>query len=222
MRHFFAARPVAALSRGMLPPPRPAVLVALSGASKRPPPGPIGALSGTVNLAAVAAAADHHLYAAACAEEQPRRRRLGMRWLNTRWTCATIAGILALHACPARCGARRRAKPPSSDLGAVLTPQERQVLPASAFPTSARSILAASRGRRHPHRRDERRCIRRPPVWVNHAAPFRRGFPPPPTSRSCAFSVRRPSLSTRTFARRMTSAIWSTRRSHDSAVSTSP
>jgi hypothetical protein len=162
MRHFFAARPVAALSRGMLPPPRPAVLVALSGASKRPPPGPIGALSGTVNLAAVAAAADHHLYAAACAEEQPRRRRLGMRWLNTRWTCATIAGILALHACPARCGAklakgsdgvavgmpdegRRRAKPPSSDLGAVLTPQERQVLPASAFPTSARSILAAVR-----------------------------------------------------------------------------
>jgi hypothetical protein len=32
MRHFFAARPVTALSRGMPPPPGPAVLVALSGA----------------------------------------------------------------------------------------------------------------------------------------------------------------------------------------------
>ena len=32
-----------------------------------------------------------------------------------RWTNATIARILSLHACPARCGARRRAEPPSSD-----------------------------------------------------------------------------------------------------------
>src|ERR1700716_1907482 len=101
MRHFFAARPVAALSRGMPPPSRPAVLVTLSGALQRPSPGPIGAVSGTVNLAAVAAAADHRLHAAARAEEQPRRRRAAMGWLNTRWTCATVAGILALHACPA-------------------------------------------------------------------------------------------------------------------------
>jgi hypothetical protein len=72
MRHFFAARPVAALSRGMPPPPRPAVLVALSGALKRPPPGPIGALSGTINLAAVAAAADQHLHPTTRAKEQPR------------------------------------------------------------------------------------------------------------------------------------------------------
>lgn len=34
-----------------------------------------------------------------------------------------------------------------------------------------------------PHRGDERRCTRRPPMWVNHAAPFRRGFLPPLTSR---------------------------------------
>jgi hypothetical protein len=32
MRHFFASRPVTALSRGMTLPPRPAVLVALSSA----------------------------------------------------------------------------------------------------------------------------------------------------------------------------------------------
>ena len=120
MRHFFVARPVAALSRGMAASPRRTSLVALPGALKRAASGPIGAVSGTVNLATVAAATDHDLHAATCAEEQPRRRCLGMGWLNTRWTCATIAGILALHACPARCGARRRAKPPSSDLGAML------------------------------------------------------------------------------------------------------
>ena len=120
MRHFFAARPIAALSRGMAASPRRGVLVALPGTLKRVATGQIGAVSGTVNLATVAAATDHDLHAAACAEEQPRRRRLGMGWLNSRWTYTTIAGILALHACPARCGARRRAKPPSSDLGAVL------------------------------------------------------------------------------------------------------
>ena len=39
MRHFFAARPIAALSRGMAASPRPTVLVALPGALKRPTPG---------------------------------------------------------------------------------------------------------------------------------------------------------------------------------------
>jgi len=120
MRHFFAPRPIAALSRGVAASPHRAGLVALPGALTRVAAGPIGAVSGTVNLATVATAADHNLHAAGCAEEQPRRRRLGMGWLNTRWTYATIAGILTLHACPARCGARRRAKPPSLDLGAVL------------------------------------------------------------------------------------------------------
>jgi hypothetical protein len=72
MRHFFAARPVAALSRGMAASPRLTLLVALSGALKRAAPGSLGAVFGTINLAAIAAAADHNLQPAARAEEQPR------------------------------------------------------------------------------------------------------------------------------------------------------
>jgi hypothetical protein len=75
MRHFFAARPVAALSRGMAAAPRWAVLVALSGALDAAAPGVPGApgtVFGTINLAAVAAAADQRLGAAAGAQKQPR------------------------------------------------------------------------------------------------------------------------------------------------------
>jgi hypothetical protein len=72
MRHFFTARPVATLSRGMPPPPCRTVLVTLAGALKRAVPGSLGAIRGTINLAAIAAAADHNLQPAARAEEQPR------------------------------------------------------------------------------------------------------------------------------------------------------
>jgi hypothetical protein len=72
MRHFFVARPVATLSRGMAASPRPTILVALSGALDRATPGALGAVFGTINLAAIAAAADHNLQPAARAEEQPR------------------------------------------------------------------------------------------------------------------------------------------------------
>jgi hypothetical protein len=72
MRHFFAARPVAALSRGMAVSPRLTILVALSSALKRAAPGSLGTVFGTINLAAIAAAADHNLQPAARAEEQPR------------------------------------------------------------------------------------------------------------------------------------------------------
>ena len=71
MRHFFGARPVAALSRGMAAPPRWAVLVALSGALDAAAPGMPGTVFGAINLAAVAAAADQRLGAAAGAQKQP-------------------------------------------------------------------------------------------------------------------------------------------------------
>jgi hypothetical protein len=109
MRHFFAARPVAALSRSMAAAPRWAVLVALSGTLDAAAPGVPGTVSGTINLAAVAATADQRLGAAAGAQKQPRRCRVGMVEIAiATWTTATIAGILSLHACPARCRARRR------------------------------------------------------------------------------------------------------------------
>ena len=71
MRHFFAARPVAALSCSMGAPPRWAVLVALSGALDAAAPGLPGTVFGTINLAAVAATADQRLGAAAGAQKQP-------------------------------------------------------------------------------------------------------------------------------------------------------
>jgi hypothetical protein len=72
MRHFIAARPVATLSRGVAASPRLTILVALSGALKRAAPGSLGAVFGTINLAAIAAAADQHLHPTARAKEQPR------------------------------------------------------------------------------------------------------------------------------------------------------
>jgi hypothetical protein len=71
MRHFFAARPVATLSRGVAASPRLTILVALSGTLDCAAPS-LGAVFGTINLAAIAAAADHHLHPAARAEKQPR------------------------------------------------------------------------------------------------------------------------------------------------------
>jgi hypothetical protein len=64
-----------------------------------------GAVAGAVDLTAVAAAADQHLTAASCTHKHPGGRRLAVLGLaDITWTNATIAAILAPHACPARCG----------------------------------------------------------------------------------------------------------------------
>ena len=72
MRHFFVARPVATLSRGMAASPRRTILVAPSGTLKRAASGSPSAVLGTINLTPVAAAADQHLHPTARAKEQPR------------------------------------------------------------------------------------------------------------------------------------------------------
>ncbi len=114
MRHFFVARPVTTLSRGMAASPCRTILVALASALLRAAPDPLGTAFGTINLAAVAAAADQHLHPTARAKKQPRRSRVGMvETAIATWTTTAIAGILPLHACPARVGHGVDAEPPS-------------------------------------------------------------------------------------------------------------
>jgi hypothetical protein len=71
MRHFFVARPVATLSSRVAAAPRLTILVALAGTLDRAAPSPLGAVFGTINLAAIAAAADQRLGVAAGAQKQP-------------------------------------------------------------------------------------------------------------------------------------------------------
>jgi len=105
MRHFLAARPVATRPHRMGEPPPTAGLIATPSGKQAEAPGMRGAVSGAVDLAAVAAAADQRLAAASCTHEQPGGRRLAVLGLaDIAWTNATIAAILASHACPARCG----------------------------------------------------------------------------------------------------------------------
>jgi hypothetical protein len=69
MRHFFVARPVAALSSGVTASPRLTILVAPSGTLHRAAPGLSRTIPSAIDLPAVAAATDHGLHAAARAEE---------------------------------------------------------------------------------------------------------------------------------------------------------
>jgi hypothetical protein len=71
MRHFFVARPIAALSRGVAASPRQTILVTPPGALKRAPPGALSAVRGTINLPTVAAAADQRLDVTTGAQKQP-------------------------------------------------------------------------------------------------------------------------------------------------------
>jgi len=109
MRHFLAARPVATRPHSMGKPPPTAALVAPSGRTLRVVAGAISAITGAVDLTAIAATADQRLAAASHAHKQPGRPGVtAVRSANIPWTNATLAAILASHACPAPCAARRR------------------------------------------------------------------------------------------------------------------
>ena len=130
MRHFFSPRPVAACPLGMRAPSPMAGLVTRTGGTLATSSGKIAAVSGAVDLAAVTTATDQGLGAAFHADKQPRRRGLaGIGSVDTAaWTAAAVGAILSLHACPARCGARRRVKPPSLKSAPCLVPQKLRLL----------------------------------------------------------------------------------------------
>ena len=113
MRHFFASCPVPACPLGMRATPMAAGLVSRTGGPLASPSGEPAAAAGAIDLAAVAATANQRLSAASRANEQACRRCVDMVGTTVdRWTNAAVAPILALHTCPARCGARRRTKLP--------------------------------------------------------------------------------------------------------------
>jgi hypothetical protein len=194
MRHFFVSRPITTLSRGMAASPCRTILVALAGALLRTAPDPLGTAFGTINLAAVAAAADQHLHPTARAGKQPRRSRVGMvETAIATWTTTAIAGILPLHACPARVGHGVDAEPPSLRSAPCLPLESSKLL---------RATQSGSSARRRPAEQQHQLSIGSPfeaplPARANagkrpgrHPAPDRRGFRPPSTSHAAARTMR--------------------------------
>ena len=130
MRHFFASCPVPACPLGMRTPPMAAGLVTRTGGPLASPPGEPAATSGAIDLAAVAATANQRLSAASRADKQACRRCVVMAGTaDDTWTNAAIAPILALHTCPARCGARRRTKLPGLSAAPCLFFTKNKLLP---------------------------------------------------------------------------------------------
>jgi hypothetical protein len=140
MRHVFASRPVSARALGMPEPPSAARLVTRARRALATPPRMRAAISGAVNLAAIATTANQRLGPTAGAQKQSGRSSVVMIGLAAAiWTRARLSAILIGHACPARCGARRRAEPPILD--------RRRACPGKgqAYPNIRRSVRAPSR-----------------------------------------------------------------------------
>jgi hypothetical protein len=154
MRHVFASRPVSARALGMPEPPSAAGLVAGSRRVLAPASCIRAAISGAVNLAAIATTANQRLGPTLSAQKKPGRSSVGMVGLanlaNAMWTKARLSAILIGHACPAPCGARRRAEPPKSRSAPCL-PSRRPSLPQHPRPRQGAPRAAASTSATHHH-----------------------------------------------------------------------
>jgi hypothetical protein len=105
-------------------------LVARAGGPLASPSGEPATPSGAIDLAAVTATANQRLSAATRADEQACRRCVVVTGTaDDTWTNAAVAPILALHTCPARCGARRRTKLPGLSAAPCLFFAKDKLLP---------------------------------------------------------------------------------------------
>src|SRR5271157_1030599 len=191
MRHFIAARPVTTRSLGMGEPPSAAGLVAPSGGVLLAAPRSLRAVAGAVDLAAVATAADHCLGATVRAKKQSSRRRVtAFGPANAKWTDATIARIMPLHACPARCGARRRGE--TAKLGSApcspsktskpypaIRPASAQASPKGQTASSRYALIDKQLSQATLASIPIRRTLSQP---ESELAPSKRGFSPPLTT----------------------------------------
>ena len=151
MRHFLAARSVATRPHSMGKPPPMAALVAPSSRTLCVMAGAISAIIGAVDLTAIAAAADQRLAATSHAHKQPGRRGItAVRSANIPWTNATLAAIIASHACPARCGGT------ASSVTAKFrsAPCLPLLVRASLYPPCATPSACARRNHARPHHSD--------------------------------------------------------------------
>ena len=189
MRHFFLAGPVATLSRGMTASP------CRAGAGNACP------AHRTASHRAAGRSLRRNRFGRGRSSYRSRpacgnpRRGTAVPMLprhemaERRWTYATIARILALHACPARCGARRRALTAKFRSRRRACPQERSVLPASGHRASAQANTAWDNARHH-RTINFKNSNGEEIQAVSYLAPDLRGFTPPSTigqgSRWCA------------------------------------
>jgi len=171
-------------------PPSAAGLVAPSGGVLLAAPRSLRAVAGAVDLAAVATAADHCLGATVRAKKQSSRRRVTVFGpANAKWTDATIARIMPLHACPARCGARRRGE--TAKLGSApclpsktskpypaIRPASAQASPKGPGPQLTYALIDKELAQATLASTPIRRTLSQP---ESELAPSKRGFSPPPT-----------------------------------------
>ena len=145
MRHFLAARPIATRPIGMREPPSAAGLVTPSGSTQRVASGACGAVSGTVDLAAIAAAADQALGAATGETAGligPRGAQTGRPYVDERHDCRDIGPAYVSSTAWGTASMRDR----QVGLGAVLAPQCRNATPPLVTASAAHALW---RSRRH-------------------------------------------------------------------------
>ena len=176
MRHVFASRPVSARALGMREPPSTTGLVTGSRRALATPPRMRAAIPSAVNLAAIATTTNQRLGPTPSAQKQPGRSSVVMVGLaDAMWTSAQLSAILIGHACPARCGARRRAEPASRDRRRAC-PGEGQ-----AYPNIRRYVRAHHAPLHQPQPRTIIVSTSPEEAAKLTTAPSMRGFPPPST-----------------------------------------